>query len=116
MHKKFAILLAIALVLSWFVVPAIAGSEEMTITIESMVITTDKNGQEYVRFIVPMTLKTKNGVEYPDSFPFMAFGKLVEQAKTYKAGDTLTVVAKSRIYQDRKSYTILKFQTETASQ
>ncbi len=110
MHKRTIVsLLAITLFLSWFVIPAIAGGEEVTGTIESMVVTLDKNQQEYVRFIIPMTKKTSSGIEYPDSFAFMAFGKQVEEAKTYKEGDTISVIATMRLYQGSESYTIKKF-------
>ena len=107
--KKLAILLTIALVLTWFVAPAIAGGEEVTGVIESMVITLDKNQAEYVRFIIPMTRKTSSGILYNDSFAFMAFGNHVEQAKTYKEGDTISVIATMRVYQGSESYTIKKF-------
>ena len=107
--STIAISLAIALVLTWFVVPAIAGGQEVTGTIESMVVTLDKNQQEYVRFIVPMSKKTASGIQYDDSFAFMAFGKHVEEAKTYKEGDQISVIATMRLFNGSESYTIKKF-------
>ena len=86
-----------------------AKGEEVSGVIESVVTKTDKNGNEYVRFIVPVTQKSSSGVEYKESLPFMAFGAQVDQAKTYKAGDLLKVIARSRVFQDRQSYTILKY-------
>ena len=116
MHKKFAILLAIVLV-TWFVIPAYAGGQEVTATIESMVVTLDKNQQEYVRFILPLSKKTSSGIQYDDAFAFMAFGNLVEEAKKYKVGDTVRVIATMRVYQGSESYTIKKFlPLKTASQ
>jgi len=106
-HFKFAVLAIIAVFI--LTVPtAWAASEQVSGTIESMVVKLDKNGNEYVRFIVPLTLNL-NGIAYNDSLPFMAFGAQVEQAKTYKEGDTLTVIAKSREFQGRQSFTILKY-------
>lgn len=115
-NSFIATLLVMAVLLTWIVAPAIAGGEEVTGTIESMVVTLDKNQAEYVRFIIPMTKKTASGIEYPDSFAFMAFGNMVTEAKTYKTGDKIKVIATMRIYQGSESYTIKKFlPTETAS-
>ena len=111
MKKHFTFTLAITIVLAVLMIMAPAAwsaGENVTGTIESMVVKQDKNGNEYVRFIVPLTLKL-NGVSYEDSLPFMAFGTQVEKGKTYKEGDTLTVIAKSREFQGRQSYTILKY-------
>jgi hypothetical protein len=117
MHKRLVISLMAIVLAFWFITPAVAGGEEFTAQIESMVVATGSNGQEYVRFILPMTKKTSSGIEYPDSFAFMAFGNLVEEAKKYKEGDQLTVIATMRLYQGSESYTIKKFlPTKTASQ
>ena len=98
--------------------PAIAGGEEVTGVIESMVVTLDKNQKEYVRYIIPMTKKTASGIEYPDSFAFMVFNpNLLEKAKSYKEGDTITVIATMRMYQGSESYTVKAFlPNKTASQ
>jgi hypothetical protein len=101
-------ILAILVVFMFTAPAAWSASEKVTGTIESMVVKQDKNGNEYVRFILPLTLNL-NGIAYEDSLPFMAFGAQVTQAKTYKEGDTLTVIAKSREFQGRQSYTILKY-------
>ena len=76
--------------------------------ITSATTSIDKNGNEYVRLIVPEQRKI-NGVEYEVGVAVMAFGSLVEQAKTFQAGDALSCVASSREYQGTKSYTIVAF-------
>ena len=101
-----ALTIVLALICS---IPAWAAGQEVSGTIESAVTKMDKNGNEYVRFIIPVTQKSSSGIEYEESLPFMAFGAQVDQAKTYKAGDLLKVIARSRVFQDRQSYTILKY-------
>ena len=111
MKKHFTFILAITIVLAIFIImapTAWSAGEKVSGTISSMVVKQDKNGNEYVRFIVPLTLNL-NGIAYEDALPFMAFGSQVEQGKTYKEGDVLTVIAKSREFQGRQSYTILKY-------
>lgn len=103
--KKLVILLAIALMLT--AVPAWA--DIVKGTIESATLTMDKNGNPYVRFIVPIE-REEGGVKYSMGIPVLAFGKLVEEAKTYKAGDAIDVRASYRKLADgRESYTIHKF-------
>lgn len=109
MKKHLVSLLIMVAMLVWFATPALAGNDEVTFTVDQMVVKLDKNGQEYVRFIGSFTLVSESGVKYPDALPFMAFGALAEPAKAYKVGDEITVIAKARKFQDRESYTILKF-------
>lgn len=108
MKKHFTILFAILVVFMLTVSTSWAAGEKVSGTIQTMVVKQDKNGNEYVRFIIPLTLNL-NGVSYEDALPFMAFGAQVDQGKTYKEGDVLTVIAKSREFQGRQSYTILKY-------
>jgi hypothetical protein len=108
MKKHFTILLAILVIFMFIAPTAWSAGEKVSGVIDSMVVKQDKNGNEYVRFILPLTLNL-NGIAYQDSLPFMAFGAQVEEAKTYKEGDTLNVIAKSREFQGRQSYTILKY-------
>lgn len=107
-HNIIAVVLAIVLALVW-TAPAMAKGVEITGVIESVVVKLDKNNNEYVRFIVPVAMKSESGVEYTQSLPFMAFGDQVEQAKLFKAGDTLNVIASHRTFGSRESYTILKY-------
>jgi hypothetical protein len=115
MRKHLLVTLLIIAVMCW-AAPAIAQNDEVTFTVDSMISKIGSNGKEYVRFIGSFELVSESGIKYPDALPFMAFGKLVEEAKTYKTGDTVSVIAKARTFEGRNSYTILKFVTETASQ
>jgi len=105
--KKLTIILLAILVI--FAVNAIAADSILETTIDSMVVAMTKNNAEYVRFIITEP-RTLDGVNYPKSLPLMAFGPLVEEAKTYKAGDAIKCVANFRKLDDgRESYTILSF-------
>ena len=110
MKKHLSILIALAIVF-WLVTPAMAADgQEITGTITSMTEALTKRAKvPYIRFIVKFEKVTDSGVKYEDSLPFMVFGTLVEEGRTYKEGQELTVVAKSREYQGRLSYTVLKF-------
>lgn len=106
---KKLIILALICSLVW-IAPALAKDEQITGKIDSITEgTTNRTNQPYLRIIVTFDKKTDSGVVYPDSLPFMVFGKLVPEGKTYKQGQDITVVAKSRYYEGRQSYTVLKF-------
>jgi hypothetical protein len=111
--RKLSWLIAILAIIC---VVSTASAEVLEVTIESATVTTDKNGREYVRLIIPIQ-KTESGISYELSVPAMAFSKgndasLVDYAKTLKAGDKVKFAASKRIYQGRESYTIHKFVTE----
>ena len=110
MHKfsKIAALIAVLAIACFTAVPVYAVDQNLNVTIESVTLAKDINGREYVRFIVPVN-KQLQGVEYKDTVAVMAFGSMTEPAKTYKAGDTLNAIVKSREFQGSTSYTILKF-------
>jgi len=76
-------------------------------TVKSVTSFTDKNGNPCVRFIITET-RTLKGIQYESGTAVMAFRDMVNKVKGYKAGDSLHVVASSRMFQGRKSYTILK--------
>ena len=105
MHKfaSIAVMLVLALALS---LPAYAQDEIKAWKIDSVTIAKDRNGADYVRFIVTEQ-RSLNGVKYDRSVPVMAFGETVKKAKTMKAGQTLKAVVSKRIFQERESYTIL---------
>jgi len=89
---------------------SIALAEDMVLTakIASVTEAVDKNGNDYVRFIINEA-RTMNGINYNVGVPVMAFGPTVEQAKTYKEGDVLKAIVKKREWQSRESYTILAY-------
>ena len=107
MRKAFTAMIVIAIAL-FMVAPAFSADKVLETKISDMVERTDRNGDQYVRFIVEET-RTTAGVSYPAGVPVMAFGHLVEKAKTMNTGDTLKCVVQEREYQGRKSYTILAF-------
>ena len=107
MHK-FRIILALLLIVGLTTGIAIAKEEILNVEIADMVESTDRNGNQYIRFIANFDRKTK-GQTYTVGLPIMAFGATVEQARAYQIGDTLKCVAQYRKYQERESYTILAF-------
>lgn len=108
MHKISTALIAILVIVWCLAVPVYATDSNLNVVIESATLAKDKNGNEYVRFIVPVD-KQLQGVEYQDTVAVMAFGSMTQPAKAYKAGDTLNAIVKSREFQGNTSYTILKF-------
>jgi len=85
---------------------AFAGESVLRATASDVVITMDKNGNEYVRIIVSET-KTLEGIQYTTGVPVMAFGDQVASAKKIKKGQKFTAVVSERIFEGRRSYTIL---------
>ena len=108
MKHRLSVVIVLAIVLA-FATVSWAKPADISGKIEQMVVKKDKNGAEYVRFIIPVSGKTENGVVYAQSVPFMAFGDIVKDAKLYKEGQVLRCVAEMRYYNGRQSYTILKF-------
>jgi len=76
--------------------------------IQSMAIANDKNGNEYVRFIIQEE-KSLNGVSYTADTVVMCFGSAVAKAKTFSEGDTLKAIASQNEYRGRMNYNILAF-------
>jgi len=74
-------------------------------TVDSVVTSLDKNGNEYTRVIV-METKKLQGVEYEDGTAAMAFGSLSEDIKNMQPGDNLKAIVATREYQGQTSYTI----------
>ena len=101
-------LLIVMLIVGLLAPVAIAKEVSLNVTVTDMVERQDKNGNDYVRFIAQMP-KELQGVSYEVGVPIMAFGQIVEKAKTYKVGDTLKCIAKYREFESRESYTILAF-------
>ena len=106
--RKFHTILVVLLAIMWFVPVVHAANENLSAVVESATLAKDKNGNDYVRFIIPVS-KNMQGIQYDDTIVVMAFGKLAQPAQAYKAGDTLNAIVKSREFQGNTSYTILKF-------
>ena len=86
-----------------------AQDQILNATIDSATVALDKNGVEYVRFIITEP-RSLNGISYKKSLPVMAFGEQVPAAKAISAGDSLKAVANFRKLPDgRESYTVISF-------
>jgi hypothetical protein len=94
----------------WIMTPSPAMAEQlMTAKIESTTVAKDKNGNEYIRFIVAEQ-KEVGGVKYAKTIPVLAFRENVGQAKAMRAGDTLkAVVSHNALPDGRESYRIMAF-------
>ena len=109
--RQFTILLALIMALAAciFVGQTYAEDKILNTRVDSATIALDKNGNEYVRFIITES-RNLSGVQYLKSLPVMAFGGHVAMAKSYKAGDDLKAVVNYRKLADgRESYTILDY-------
>jgi len=105
MRKIFAVL-CITVMLT-IAIPALAADVLLNAKIDNVTQAIDKNGNEYIRFIVTEN-RMLQGVEYQVGVAVMAFRGTVTQAKSLSEGDTLKAVCTEREYKGRKSYTILK--------
>ena len=109
-RKSLTILAVAAVVFAVFmaITPMLAhaGDKMITAKADSVTVLNDRNGNEYVRIIITET-RTLEGMEYAKGIPVMAFGDLVERAKTLKAGDEFTAVVSTREFQGRESYTLM---------
>ena len=103
--KRLVLISVLALAL---IAPMAYSAEILNAKITSMVERIDKNGNDYVRFIVNED-KTLNGTKYTVGVPVMAFGDLVKKAQNFKKGDTLKCIVQVREYKGNQSYTILAF-------
>ena len=103
-------LIAVLVILTFVLTANVVLAEDMILKakIASATESVDKNGNEYVRFIIDEN-RTLQGQSYTVGVPVMAFADSVTQAKTLKEGDTLNAIVKKREWQSRQSYTILSF-------
>ena len=104
-----AVIIMVSVMIAVTAIPSHAGTQQLDFTVGDMATALDKNGNEYVRFIVPITKEWKGHV-FEFGVPAMAFGKLVPQAKEFSPGDEVSAIVNYRKLSDgRESYTILKF-------
>lgn len=104
--RKFIILLSI-ISLMFLTTPAFAKDVILNSPIDSITTGVTKNGNPYVRIIITEK-RTLSGVEYDSGTAVMAFRGHVDAALKLKDGDTLHAIATERLWNGRKSYTILK--------
>lgn len=109
MKKLFVAFAVMAIMCTLAVVqPGFSADLMLESQINTVTVATDKNGNEYVRFIISED-KNLNGVAYKADTAVMAFGSTVEKAKTFTSGDKLKAIAQSNEYKGRTSYNILAF-------
>lgn len=110
LHKSLAvslIALVLTLTLVFSILPALAGDVLIKAEVESVTKAVDRNGNEYIRFIVNETRKL-SGVEYTAGVAVMAFGEHAKKLTEVSEGDLLNVICSQREFKGRTSYTILK--------
>jgi hypothetical protein len=105
--RKLFVLALIMIIGLAFVNTASAQEKLLDTEIQQMVIKKDKNGDEYVRFIIKEP-RNFNGIDYEMEIVTMAFGSTVTKAKTLKEGDTLKAIAQVGEYQGSTNYRILQ--------
>lgn len=106
---SFATMLLIAVIsLAVFVNQSVAQDLVLDTTIKSTAVRVDKNGNDYVRFII-VEQKELNGIQYNADTVVMCFGSVVEAAKGYSDGDPLKAIAATNEYKGRTNYNILAF-------
>ena len=107
MRKSLIALSIIAVLILGVSLAAYAQDVELQVTVKSVTSSIDRNGDPYIRIIVDET-RTLKGITYSAGVPVMAFDDaIIAKVKDFKAGDPLHVIAAERLFQKRKSYTIL---------
>ena len=105
--KKIFFVITICLMLVAFTGTVFAQDVFLEKEIKSVTIKKDKNGNEYVRFIVS-DKATLNGVSYSKDASVMCFGDNVAKAKLFKKGQTLKAIVDKGSYKGRTSYTVIE--------
>lgn len=106
--KRLTVIITVLALFLVMVPMAMSADKVLEAKITSMVERIDKNGNEYVRFIID-EVRTLQGVEYKVGVPLMVFGDTVKKAQTYNVGDMIKCIVQGREFQGRQSYTILSF-------
>lgn len=104
MKKLAAFLVVFALLVA---APAMAKDVILQGTISDIAILLDKNGNEYVRIILPET-RTLSGIQYNVEVVATGFRNAVTQCEGLRKGDTLKAVADQHLFQGKIYYRILK--------
>ena len=107
--KKLSICLVMVALVAMAAGSAMAEDKMLEVTIGPMVEGTTSTGQPYIRAIVQEP-KTMDGESYDVGVPLMFFSSngMYDAAKNLKPGDQIKVIAQSRVYESRPSYTALK--------
>jgi len=85
---------------------AIANDRQISTTVSKVTVSTDKNGNEYVRVIGTLDYEL-NGVNYQKSVPIMGFGAVASEMKNLKQGDSLNAIVSETNYKGRTSCSVI---------
>lgn len=105
---KKSLMAVLILCILAFAVFASAADLMLDTTVKSVTIATDKNSNDYVRFII-VEDKELNGIAYKADVIVMSFGSTVERAKTFSDGDTMKAIVSQNEYKGRTNYNIIAF-------
>ena len=107
-----AIIMAMAVLAMAFTITPVYAADDMILdtTIKSVTIKNDKNGDEYVRYII-LEKASLNGVSYTKGVSLTGFSSSIDmiQAKEYKAGDPIKAIVTPGDWNGRKTYTLVAF-------
>lgn len=106
--KTILAITILAIITLALTLPAAAKDLVLESTIQTMTVKNDKNGNEYVRFLIPVE-KSLNGIAYTTTASVMCFSETAEMAKTYKEGDKFKAIVAENEYQGRMGYNLLAF-------
>jgi len=109
MRKNLVIVFAMVMALfCGMTINALAADKIISAQISQATTAIDKNGNEYVRFIVPEE-RSLQGVKYTQGVPVMIFGESVAKAKTFKVGDSFRAIVSTKEYKGNLSYRLIAF-------
>lgn len=106
--KRLWVMMIMVLCFTVMVTGALATESMLTGKVSGLTVAKDKNGAEYVRWLVNES-RTLDGIVYSISLPVMAFGAEAKEAKALKNGDNFKVISQKRYFENRESYTVIKF-------
>lgn len=103
------LVIALGLMIAFMVMVPVAQAEDIRIdaTVDSVTVSTDKNGNQYVRIII-IEARDLDGIEYKAGTPVMFFGENVETGKQLQKGDKISAIVNKQMYRGSPSYTIRK--------
>lgn len=105
-HKLPIIIMGIiAILVCALVSVATAEDQVLTATVQSVMSSTTKTGDSYVRIIVAET-KTLQGTEYTTGVPVMAFRDLASRGGKFSEGDELRAIVSPRTFEGKDSYLV----------
>ncbi len=107
--KKLALTICLLMAAGMIAGTALAADKMLEVTVGPMVEGITSTGQPYVRVIIDEP-RTMDGEAYTVGVPLMFFSSngMYEAAQNLQPGQAIKVIAQSRMYEGRPSYTALK--------